>query len=426
MKKLLTLILAVAMTAAFVTPAAATLSRLRAMGNVDNYIEDDANIFSWYATLPSYSNMVWMELQNDDMVWGDYYWVSDNGEGDYGDWVRGTYGLSYALGEDGQYGTLAMFFQEGNFGINPFGAFYGMGAPWTDAFLFTNFVWEKWNAMYGYAMDGMSFGLYFSRADMMYKEEYPDGEDEEKMAYTTIGAGARFDVGDNMYADLAFDISMGSYTDTETSYGEISEDGNMDMAFRGRLFYEMNETVTLVPYVGYEMFDFSLQADSAGFYGDEECYGSKGMMFDFGIGANIMVNDDNLVVFAVEPFKYMKGEPSECLGEESYEGTITTMPRFLLALESDIRDWLTFRSGCSKSLEKWEMTGEYEGDEYTETMTSAPFEWYLGLGFHVGDFDIDCVLNKEVPFSMGYWLTGFQPDYDEETPVWMISAKYHF
>ncbi|MBN1886236.1 MAG: hypothetical protein JW876_12035 [Candidatus Krumholzibacteriota bacterium] len=425
MKKLLTLILAVTITAALAAPAMATQSRLRAMGDVGNYIEDDANIFSWYATLPSYSNLVLIELQNDDMVWGDY-WMSDNGEGDYGDWVRGTYGLTYALGEDGHYGTLAMFFQEGAFGINPFSSYYDMYAPWSGAYLFSDWLWEKWNVMYGYAMDGMSFGLYFARADQMYKEEWTDGEDEEKMAYTTIGVGARFDIGDDMYADLAFDVSMGSYLDSETSYGEITEDANMALGFRGRLFYEKSETITLVPYFSYKMFDFSLQADSADFYDDDECYGSKGMMFDFGVGANIMVNDDNLIVFAIEPFKYMKGEPSDCLGDYSFEGSITTMPRFLMALESDVRDWMTFRTGCSKSLEKYELTGSEGSDEYTETMTWAPFEWYLGLGFHVGDFDVDCVLNKEVPFSMGYWLTGFRPYEDEETPVWMISAKYHF
>ena len=53
------------------------------------------------------------------------------------------------------------------------------------------------------------------------------------------------------------------------------------------------------------------------------------------------------------------------------------------------------------------------------------FEWHLGVGFHVGEWDIDAVLSHETPFRMGYWLTGYQPA-EDEPPVGRVSATYRF
>ncbi len=79
--------------------------------------------------------------------------------------------------------------------------------------------------------------------------------------------------------------------------------------------------------------------------------------------------------------------------------------------------------------ELYKFKTEYEeedvGKESSE-FTDAPFEFYMGLGFHVGDFNIDCLLNNDVPFHLGYWLTGYTPYDSEDTPVYMITATYGF
>jgi hypothetical protein len=163
--------------------------------------------------------------------------------------------------------------------------------------------------------------------------------------------------------------------------------------------------------------------------GDMAMMGLKGMQFDLGIAANMMVNEDNMIVFAIEPFKYTKIEPSEY--HEEFEGEMTAservLPGFVLGLESDVRDWLTVRTGCTKMLTT--MTGEEDdGEEVAEvSWTDTDFEWYLGLGFHVGDFTIDCLINREVPFMMGYWLTGYESYEGEyDTPIYRISTIYSF
>jgi len=422
MKKLLLVVLAIAMTAAFTVPAEATQSRVAALGGYGRYLEDDFNIFEWPATLPSYGNMAWIELMTEQ------FWFDSDCPEDLDCYeIIPAIGAALTLGEDGKFGTLAMFFYNYSEPLNPFWN-ADMWVPWNsdDPFMWSNA--HKFHVLYGYAMEGLQFGFALTRSDDSYK--YENGSTYEYHdAYTTISAGVRFDVGEAAYMDINVDLGMGStlYDYEYSSYGEISEDGNMIYGVKARMFYEWNETVTWVPYFGWTSYDFSFKADSADY--NDDYWGDKGMMMEFGIGANIAVNDDNLLLFAVEPFNYYKREPSAIPDgvEGDWSTTYTVMPRFILGLESDVKDWLTFRMGGVHELMKGEWKYAGEGEEWTETGTGSYFSYYMGLGFHVGDWDIDCVLNNATPFRLGYWLTGMgQDESDDEVAAWIFSAKYHF
>ena len=475
MKKLFAVVLSVLFMAALAVPALATDARQIALGGVGNYIEDDYNIFTWYGTLPSYSNTVWIGLSYDDY----YYYLG--APADDGMSYQPYMGASYALGAEGKYGTLAMFFNAYAKPLNSMGVGWdNTGSPYSEG------IGSKWNVLYGYAMEKLSFGLYLSESDAStvydWSYEYPADDTtmahnyQNDRAYTTVGAGVRFDIGEKMYADLAFDYSWagktvnnGDYSyDQYYGYGEVTADANTMMDFRGRMFYEWNETITWVPYVNFATFDFSLKGDSMvtvnrEFTTDElgwkdTNYGVKGTMMMLGLGANIKVNENNLLVFAVEPYSYAKVEQSEPPASDfvrydasyypyyysdpyswgkTHEETTTLLPTFRLALESDVRDWLTFRIGAVKGFYKDEYKTSYtsqtgvseEADivkfNETDTYTGSYFDYWMGLGFHVGDFDIDAVVNNNLPFRVGYWLTGYQNNYDGP-PVYMLSAAYHF
>lgn len=428
MRKLLLAILVIAVA----MPAFASETRLRTLGpGVAPFIEDDANVFMWYATLPSYEDLVTVTVGYYDV----YYEMEDYDDFDEGgEDLVARFGLTYGLGDDAEYGVLGLWWEEDTPGPNRWMGSDGLWAgpmfgPYTD---FSDFVYNKWHAMYGYQMDGMSFGLYFNRADQGAYEEQSgvSGEFEDYSSYTTIGAGVRFDVGDDAYADLAFDWTTVSFTYTELGDDEeVEADANMVLGFRGRMFYEWTDMITWVPYVSYRMGDLSLKSTEEDFYADGECWGIKGFQFDLGLAANMMVNDETMIIVAVEPFGYYKAEPSDC-GPDADTGEVkmTMLPAFAFGFENDVKEWLTLRLGCDKVFVKYEESFEAEGETGDFKMTMAPFNWYLGLGFHVSDFDIDVMVNKEVPFSMGYWLTGFRPagGYDAGAPIGMISATYHF
>ena len=477
MKKLFAVVLSVLFVAAVAVPALATDARQIALGGVGNYIEDDFNIFTWYGTLPSYSNTVWIGLD-----YYDYYeYLGAPAAIGPDDGFQPYMGASYALGSEGKYGTLAMFFNYSAKPLNSFGAGWdNTGSPYSQS------MGSKWNVLYGYAMEKLSFGLYFSQSDATTEYKWSNTyvspvdttmayNELNARSYTTIGAGVRFDIGEKMYADLAFDYSWAGQTSKEESYyyatyygyGEVTADANTMMGFRGRAFYEWNETITWVPYVNFGTFDFSLKADSMKVYDrafstdtldwKDVNYGAKGMEFVLGIGANIKVNENNLLVFAVEPYTYGKIEQSDPPAADfvrydrgypyydsdpyswgrTQERTMTVLPTFHLALESDVRDWLTFRIGAVKGFYKDEnkyshtsQTGIDETDDLvefaeTDTYVGSYFDYWMGLGFHVGDFDIDAVVNNNLPFRLGYWLTGYQNNSDGP-PVYMLSAAYHF
>jgi hypothetical protein len=429
MSKFFAVMLSVLFLVAAAVPAMATDTRQMSLAGVGNYIEDDFNIFTWYATLPSYSNTVWIGL--DYYYYGYYYGVKAAAAADGMAAYTSFLGASYGLGADGKYGTLAMFF-------------YGYGPPlnadgysWSNEYVFEQGVSNKWTVLYAYPMEKLSLGFYFNRSDGSSKyEDETETTYESALAYTTLGAGIRFDIGEKAYADIAFDYNMASETERPNSiystywgYGEVTEDANKMMGARARMFYEWNETVTLVPFVNYRSYDFSLKADSADW--KDTHYGDKGMMFGIGLGANVKVNEDNLLIFAVEPYNYSKFEPSDPPANATRSTTYTDLPVFYLALESDLKDWLTFRTGAQKGFYKSKYESETTvGDETTkdiETYTGSWFDYYMGLGFHVGDFDIDALVSTDLPFKLGYWLTGYDGwsgYYD--APVYKLTAAYHF
>lgn len=413
MKKLFVLSLAIALAALFAMPAKATESRQVALAGAGSYIEDDFNIFWWPGTLPNYANTVWMSVNS------EYY-------DEYEDlflMIGGTYGL----GEDNRYGVLGMWFWHMDEGLNPFGDYEYINCWWPGMGRFNDVLDHKVAIMWGYAMEGASFGLGFSRADNAYKTTFttPQYKYDAHQAYTTVNAGVRFDIGDNMYMDIAFDLSWVNYSWEQAdavSSEDRSVDANKMYSIRARGFYEWKENFTWVPYFAYQGFDFRIKSDDPAFFDS----GDKATNFTIGLGSNITINEDNLLVFAVDIYDFTNRKPSQDPDDEAYEIKYIVFPRFYLALESDVTDWLTFRAGGWQELGKIDEKCTVGIDEdITGTATWSDFEMSLGLGFHVGDFDIDCVLNPQLPLYMGYWLTGYQ-SYSGDPPIWMASALYHF
>jgi hypothetical protein len=420
MKKLLIALMMISIA----STAFASETRIRSLGpNVAPFIADDSGVFLWYGTLPSYANLVTITAGYYDVV----KWYDDSAE--YDDDMTAKFGMTYGLGEDNKYGVLGMWWHEHTYGPNYMGAWWGPYPGGNPAAQYN--IYNKWDVMWGNQFESFALGLYFNRADEGYYETMTDSEDGEYYSsYMTLGIGISFDT-DEFDGNIAFDYQKVGYTYTDLGdEAKLEQDAGNIFEFRGNAYYEWTDVITWVPYLRYKWGDLSFQSSEDGYFASDDCWGVKGFQLDLAIAANMQVNEDNLIIVGIEPYGYYKGEPSDCgsdAGAEEYKMKI--FPGFVFGFESDVKDWLTFRAGCDKALIKFE--GSYEGDGMEATMkeTAAPFEWYLGLGFHVGDFDIDAMLNKQTPFSMGYWLTGFQPSayYDDaETPIGMISATYSF
>lgn len=393
---------------ALASSAFATTSRVAALGGANNYINDDSDIFRWYGTLPSYANMV----------------MAEAGQATGGPDISASaqaLGFTHSFGDDHWLGTWGIFLlynsiEDGSFfAFNPLasiGSESASVATWSTSGLMapsSKFVLHWGNEI----EDLLAYGLSFTRSDASFETV---GGGEQDINQTTVGGGVRMDVGDDSYADVAITLGFAG----GDTLGGFDKSTSWDLG--ARLFHELRDDLTAVPYVAWRASDFSYENTPA-------TSGLKTSDFQAGLSMNFDVNTNNMLIFATE-VEFISLEPSKRASGDQQEVTITHLPMFTVALESDITSWLTTRVGATKTMRKT-TTKDAAGDE---TITTAPgtggagpddFSWSLGAGFHIGEWDVDAVLSEDLPFRMGYWLTGFGSG-DDTAPVGRLSATYRF
>jgi hypothetical protein len=275
----------------------------------------------------------------------------------------------------------------------------------------------KFAFAWGKDLEAISIGASFTRSDVMTK--FPGGS-ENDLTFMTLGGGVRWDINEQTYGDAAITLGFaGGDTlgglDKKTAY-----------SFEGRLFWEFTDNATLVPYVGYNAAEFSLSEATAP-------SGDKWHEINVGAAVNFDVNTNNMLIFAADA-GFHKWEYSMADGDET-ELKTTILPKFYVALESDVTSWFTARVGATKTMAKF-TAKDSDGDEVELTNSELlgllgelefvdDFTWHLGGGFHVGEWDIDAVFSHELPFRLGYWLTGFGTG-DPDPVVGRVSGTYRF
>jgi hypothetical protein len=407
-------------------PALATTTRVRALADASSYLNDDSDVFRWYGTLPSYSKIVMAEAGQAFGTGGSSVTTSFQALGFTHDW-----------GEDHWLGTWGVFLLTNNVEDGSFYFFNPLATPGTTPGTSLPTVpTTKFVLTWGQEIEDLfAFGLQFTRSERSVENE-PAAVGDIKSSFTTFGGGIRIDVGDDAYADVAvtYGTAGGDATVAPTPPATTPQTGDLwanstSFDVEGRLFWEWMDDVTVVGVAQFTSFDFltELQNLSTTTNG-----GAKGTNLLFGGSLNMDVNTNNLLIFATE-VEFFSWEPSKIISTDftnPNEITATVLPTFRIALESDINSWLTTRVGARKSMTKTETkfataTGDRTITTTASTSPGSDFEWSLGAGFHVGDWDVDVHFDHDVPFRLGYWLTGFGGD-DPDPPIMRASGTYRF
>jgi len=406
--------------------AFATTARVRSLANTGDYISDDSAVNRWYSTLSSFGNQV-----NAEMGQWDGNSLSD---------TRGL-GWIHACGEDGKWGTYRISLNENavdhpGFWIgNPFYQVHvpgynsgNLGDPTPGGYDDTPM--NKWDIAGAWELgEAISLGLSITQSKWTFEDTAADIDASN--SFLTIGAGITWSNNDNMVFDgsVTFGTAGGDITQGANS---VEWDSGTAFDVAARLFYDWKDNVTLVPVAEYASSEFSLTATPAGLI--TEPNGNKTTDFLLGLGLNMDVNQDNMLVFALEfmnrSWEYANPDTAQAnLAKTSWN----YMPTIRLALETNVTSWMTTRVGAAKYLG----TVTYEsngGDEFKHSPGSPGFygeflpgfDWFLGCGFNVAEWTLDLELASETPFNVGYWLTGYSNYSTGAGPVSRISAVWNY
>lgn len=372
----------------------ATDTRVTTMGDNNNILLDDANIWLYPSRTFEYPNIAVAEFGH------DYYY--DKSLTPY-DFYR--FGTHWKFGSDNPM-VLGTYFSNipAQYPTDLNG-----GSLVNFEYLQEN---NRIDLFYGRQFTEYNFGAHLNAIHSSYDEtDLGATYRKEGYGYYNLDLGLTPKTGK---WDVALDFGMGTWTQEDSGAVKLTEpDGFMDLSVMGRYFAQQGPNYTLVPHIG-----FGYSKRGAKFYGiDEggnnvvertEKYTATG--FDLGCGWNYTPATNVLAVFDFG-LQYMKwkGEntPTGAATDEVND-TYTTIPYFKMGLDADVFKWMDVRFGATSywNREKWE----------PNTTQQQKYNWpsnatYLGFGFHWNRLHVDTYTDAEV-FLQGFNFISGNSTYD--------------
>jgi len=280
----------------------------------------------------------------------------------------------------------------------------------------------KLELLYGMKVGEMTAALRVSRASNGEKEETDQTTTKSSSSVTNFDVGLSMLVGTNMSLDctagLTFFSFRSSLKNADGTGKELKNKGGTRFDLRGRLYYKLNERVTLIPNIwmgigGFPSVEVTTKTRVAGaLLTETEDWGDRSA-FDLalGIGANITPSEKVLgllgAYFIRKSRKIRVDE--EDVKTDSIEATYT-FPKLIAGVEVKPKDWLVARFGVgyeigwsSSKVEKKIRVADRWGTSTAKSSQPSQTSYTLrmGLGFRFGGFRIDTELNRELVFRQG-------------------------
>ena len=358
-----------AVLAVLVAPHAAGASdaRVESFGVQHEYLED-YSLFSLYPTvIARYANLVSVSVGDRNLQQRSVGVIASGNRGGYGVFALRLNDLGFDGGQDAQV-DLAWARDFG--GVTP-----ALAVQWTE-----------------------------SRREIGDAVQSPIGGGPLTNNLSLHG-GALVDVGDTEQIEVAAEVAWLTWEETAT--GRRSAD-NLSYRFSLRLHDELNSRVTLLPLL--QVF----RTDRTG-RGDPDV--SRSDTFNLGAAFHFRVNGSDLLVVGAAVNRYE--QKTYTSGAVSDRFRRWDLPALFAALEFDVYDWLTVRSGATKTLDVSNLTRSAAEPE-TRSLTSRYF-FGLGMGLHFDHFDVDATVNPRSVFTGGYLFSG-----ESSEPLGKVTATYYF
>ncbi len=435
MKKLLTLTFIVVMVMSL--SAFATNTRVLTLGENNNILIDDANIWLYPSRILNYPNLGIAEIGYTDMgLDGIGAPLLPNTNFDR----VGQFGIHWKFGEKNPWVLGTYFYNDDreNFG----GDFVGTLLPFRTQ-LYGRYMYDwfdfpstptynegnkRFTVFVGHELGGYNWGLKLNavHSSNTYTsvEGYPDSTSTESIWEYDITLGLTNKAGS---WDVAASLYLLGWKDqNQYGYDDWKPKGNYVFNLKGRYFKKMNPTVTFVPNVSLTM--GKAEGEYYG-YGPTLDYSDKLNVFSLSGGVGMHYTPVQKVLAVMDfGIAYTSAKDTYTPAEgvvEVDKANYFTLPYWRMGLEADVFNWLDLRLGATSY---WQRLKE----ETTEPVANASYDkfnypdnrTYLGFGLNFNRLHIDTYTDPQL-FLHGFNFISGQNDYSNNNDMnFQLSVLY--
>jgi hypothetical protein len=443
--------------------AMASSTRVQSLGLQGDYIMDYSNVQMYPSAIVRYQNLVYGDLGVKDATDGvnDLSEFVDNNASFLSEEDRA---MGAILGNlfGGKMGSLGIFLNENASPISQ-----ALGAQYFDR----NHN-EAWNVVWGYKFSQLALGLKFDRTyssvDVTFEDTLGGTAKPYDALFSGLGLYAPGNNGRQIFNELALElgslpfntmgfgggVTMDFEMDGRPSFldlsgevrryqlsvvgkdsdpeGDVEDNGGLSFAFNARAHLATSEDFQVVPVVNFYTIDMSLKEtilDATSALVDTTSK-IKTTGFNLGLAGQWKLRESDWLTLGLA-YQSVKLDGVDTPFDALVK--YTTMPNVFGALESNLWPWLTLRLGASKpAFSKLKL--EHQAPTYvlldglpafpegTTEIKDSPFQYSVGLGFHLGHVDLDAVLNQDFAFTGGA-LAGND---NSEIPFTRLTATYRW
>jgi hypothetical protein len=398
--------------------AFATNTRVLTLGETNNILHDDANIWLFPSRINMYPDIAVAEFGYYDIMDASVSGAEQYGYGEIAQlgvhwkfnqnnpWVLGTYYYAsgvrypYVNGMDDLGGMLRLP------SYNPVPI-----SPPDDN--------QRIDLFYGRQLGDNQFGFHFGALQSGYKDDLTTDMDQRSVGQYNIDLGL---TSMEEKLDLSAGLILWNYKDkltysptagTYDTYDRYKSKGTYLFHAASRYFYEVNSTYTLVPNAGIRIGKAEYEYYPSG-AATEPNYNDKTTMFaaNAGLGMQYTPISNVLAVteFGLGYFKAKETYTPTADGAvvDEYEAKIWTIPYFKVGLEAEVFDWMDVRFGASSYWRSNETYTDMEGDSttYKRSYTYPDNMTYLGFGFHWNRLHVDTYTDPQLFINGFNFISG--------------------
>ncbi len=404
MKKALILTLVMLMVMSL--SAFATSTRTLTLGENNNVLLDDNNIWMYPSRLFQYPNIATGEFAREaygNSLDNNFYNFGVNWKfGEKKPWVLGTYFSTgsdqgpFLFNQDSPYGTSVPGFSYFNFTPDVLSS----PSPTPQNGVSTD---RRMDLLYSRKFGTYLFGFEFNFVHASSKSEVPSNSGAA--SYGNYGFTVGLTPEDGKW-DVALNLATGSFKNVDSAGHEfLSADGYMDFNVYGRYFWKYNEMITLVPHaaVGFGTHGVKYDSTGLGFF-DGSDQKTKRTFFELGSGMNYRPVNGVLGVldFGIE---YDKVKNDLKRPDTTLETSEFYFPYWKIGVEGEVFSWMTLRLGARSNWVNYKNIEPGNGfnkvsEKYAENNT------YLGAGLNFNRLHIDTYMDPQIVLHGFDFITG--------------------